>query len=190
MKTPSVLLIAAVLSLPAAAQGPDRVATVTGRVITRAELAAGTPAVSPEARLLERIWPFIASDYVAGHGLAASPAEIEEALAYQREFERRDRAQRWRKLEELAGRLAEAELAPEERARLEDFQATLQRLARQDEQQTGRTALRRAPARPRGAPCGEVEAQPFALRALWRGGGALRRRPDALRRARGPGHGL
>lgn len=135
MKTPSVLLIAAVLSLPAAAQGPDRVATVTGVAITRGELATGAPGVPREARLVDLVWPRIASDYVARQGLAATPAEIEEAAAYHREFERRSRAQRARKLKELEERLAEPELAPEERERLEDFRATLQRLALRDEEQ-------------------------------------------------------
>lgn len=114
------------------AQAPERVATVTGTAITRGELTAGGQARDAEARLLELLWPRIASDYVAGHGLAASPAEIDEVLAYERAFERSDRAQRARKLAELGERLAEAELAPEERTRLEDFRATLQRLAQAD----------------------------------------------------------
>lgn len=133
MKAPSVLLIAAALSLPLAAQGPDRVATVTGTLVTRGEVTGDGDAVASEARLLGLIWPRIATHYVARHGLAATPAEIEEVLAYHREFDRRDRAQRARKLEELEERLAEVELAPEERARLEDFQATLRRLALDDE---------------------------------------------------------
>lgn len=137
MRTPSVLLLGAALSLPLAAQGPDRVATVTGIPITRGELLAGTNAVPREARLLELIWPRVASDYVARHGLTATPAEIEEALAYHREFESRDQAQRARKLEELEGRLAGDALAPEERARLEDFLATLQRLASDDQEREG-----------------------------------------------------
>jgi hypothetical protein len=120
--------------LPPVAQGQDRVATVTGIAITGADLASGAAAVPREVRLLELIWPRIVGDYVAGHGLAASSAEIEEVAAYHREFERRDRAQRARKLEELGGRLAGTELAPEERARLEDFQATLRRLALADEE--------------------------------------------------------
>lgn len=133
MRSAVFLLLGAALSLPLGAQGPDRVATVTGTPITRGDLAAGTRAIAAEARLLELLWPRIASDYVAGHGLAASPAEIEEALAYHREFERRDRAQRARKLEELGKRLAQTGLAPEERAWLEDFQATLRRLAQADQ---------------------------------------------------------
>jgi hypothetical protein len=137
VKTPSVLLIAAVLSLPAAAQGPDRVATVTGVAITRGELASGAPGVSGEARLVDLVWPRIASDYVARQGLAATPAEIEEAAAYHREFERRNQAQRARKLKELEERLAEPELAPEERERLADFRATLQRLAVADQERDG-----------------------------------------------------
>jgi hypothetical protein len=127
-----ILLLAAAVSLPLGAQAPERVATVTGMAISRGDLAVGSDGISAEARLLELLWPRIAVDYVAGHGLAASPAEIEEALAYHRAFERSDRAQRARKLAELRERLAETELAPEVRARLEDFQATLQRLAQAD----------------------------------------------------------
>jgi len=137
VKTPSALLLAGLLSLPLAAQGPERVAMVTGVAITRGELAAGAHAVPREVRLLELIWPRIARDYVARHGLAATPAEIEEAVVYHIEFERRNRAQRARKLEELEDRLNEIELAPEERARLEDFRATLQRLASNDPEQGG-----------------------------------------------------
>jgi len=134
MKTPSVLVLAGALSLPVAAQDADRVATIIGIAITRGEIAPGGHAPTREARLLELIWPRIVGDYVAGHGLAASSAEIEEVAAYHREFERRDRAQRARKLEELGGRLAGTDLAPGERARLEDFQATLRRLALADEE--------------------------------------------------------
>lgn len=137
MRSAFILLLGAAISLPSGAQGPTRVATVTGTPITRADLAGDTGAIAAEARLLDLIWPRIASDYVAAHGLAASPAEIDEALAYHREFERRDRAQRARKLEELGERLAEPELAPQERARLEDFQATLRRLAQADQDRAG-----------------------------------------------------
>ena len=133
MRSAFILLLGAVLSLPLGAQTPERVATVTGTAVTRGDLTSGAGAVSAEARLLEILWPRIAGDYVAGHGLAASPAEIEEALAYHRAFERSDRAQRARKLAELNERLADAELAPEERARLEDFQAVLRRLAQADQ---------------------------------------------------------
>jgi hypothetical protein len=134
VKTPSLLVLAGMLSLPLAAQGPERVATVTGVAITQGQLATGAHGVSREARLLELVWPRIASDYVARQKLAATPAEIEEAAAYHREFERRSRVQRARKLKELEDRLAEPELAPEERVRLEDFRATLQRLASSDEE--------------------------------------------------------
>jgi hypothetical protein len=141
VRSASILLLAAAVSLPLGAQAPDPVATVTGIAISRGDLAAGADAISVEARLLELIWPRIASDYVAGHGLAASPAEIEKALAHHRAFERSDRAQRRRKLEELRERLAEPELAPEERARLEDFRATLQRLAQADEDRSETSTL-------------------------------------------------
>jgi hypothetical protein len=128
VKTPLILLFAG-LSLGVAAQGPELAATVTGVVITRDELAAAPEGTAREARLLELIWPRIAGHYVARQGLAATPAEVEEVLAYHREFERRDRAQRARKLEELDRRLTADSLGPEERTWLQEFQATLQRLA-------------------------------------------------------------
>ena len=137
MKTPLLLALGGLLSLPLAAEGPERVATVAGIAITRGELAAGPHGVSPETRLLELVWPRIASDYVARVGLAATPAEIDEAVAYHYEFERRNRAQRARKLTELEERLADTELAPEERERLEDFRGTLQRLAASDQERDG-----------------------------------------------------
>lgn len=133
MKTPSLLVLAGILSLPVAAQGPERVATVAGVAISQGDFAGGVPGVPREARLLDLVWPRVASDYITRQGLTATPAEIEEAVAFHREFERRSRSQRARKLEELEERLAEPELAPEERARLEDFRATLQRLAADDE---------------------------------------------------------
>jgi hypothetical protein len=108
---------------------------VTGGVITRDELAAAPDGTAREARLLELIWPRIAGHYVARQGLAATPAEVEEVLAYHREFERRDRAQRARKLEELDRRLTADSLGPEERTWLQEFQATLRRLALYDLEQ-------------------------------------------------------
>lgn len=134
MRTLSLLVLGAALCLPPPVHGQDRVATVTGIAVSGAELAAGAPGTPREVRLLELVWPRIASDYVAGHGLAPTPAEINEVVAYHREFERRDRLQRTRKLAELEERLANEGLAPEERARLEDFRATLRRLAAGDEE--------------------------------------------------------
>jgi hypothetical protein len=134
VKTPLILLLAG-LSLGVRAQGPELAAIVTGVVITRDELTAAPDATAREARLLELIWPRIAGHYVARQGLAATPAEVEEVLAYHREFERRDRAQRARKLEELDRRLATDSLGAEERTWLQEFQATLQRLALYDLEQ-------------------------------------------------------
>jgi hypothetical protein len=135
VRTPSILLLGALLSSPLAAQVPDRAATVVGTAVDQGALAAGVNAEAGEARLMALIWPRIASHYVASHGLTATPAEIEEVLAYNREFERRDRAQRARKVEELKERLAKTGLAPQERAWLKEFQATLLRLAHDDDEQ-------------------------------------------------------
>ena len=134
MRSPFILLLAG-LSLPVAAQGPERVATVTGVGITRDELAAAPDATARETRLLELIWSRVVGHYVAREGLAATPAEVEEIHAYHREFERKDREQRARKLEELDHRLAADSLGAEERTWLLEFQATLQRLALHDLEQ-------------------------------------------------------
>ena len=134
MKTPFILLLGG-LSLGVAAQGPERAATVTGVVITRDELVAAPEGTALETRLLALIWPRIAGHYVARHGLAATPAEMEAVLAYHREFERRDRAQRARKLEELDRRLTADSLGAEERTWLQEFQVTLRRLALYDLEQ-------------------------------------------------------
>jgi hypothetical protein len=115
-----------------ASQGLERAAIVTGLVITRDELVAVPHGTAPEVRLLELIWPRIAGHYVARQGLAATAAELEEILAYHRDFERRDRAQRARKLEDLDRRLAADNLEAGERTWLQEFQATLQRLALND----------------------------------------------------------
>lgn len=136
MKFRLILLLAG-LSLGVAAQSPERAAIVTGVVITHDELTAVPEGIAQETRFLELIWPRVAGHYVARHGLAATPAEVEEALAYHREFERRDRAQRARKLEELDRRLTADSLGPEERTWLQEFQGTLRRLALYDLEQDG-----------------------------------------------------
>jgi len=82
--------------------------------------------------LYDRVWGAVSRHYVEEHGLAATPEDLAEFAAWHREFERRDRAQRARKLEELEARLAEGTAAGAERARLEDFRAVLRRMARAD----------------------------------------------------------
>lgn len=132
MKPCFFLLVLAGLSLPAAAQGPEPVASLAGVVISTDELAAVAGASSRAGGLLALMWPRIAAHYTARHGLAATAAEVDEVLAYQREFRRKDRAQRARKLDQLGYRLAAEDLDPQERARLREFQAVLLRLALRD----------------------------------------------------------
>lgn len=113
--------------------GAEEVANVLGNAIDRAELAAAEGGQRSEAaRLFELLWQRVARHYIEQNGLAATEAEVAEAAAYHREFARRDRAQRTRKLEELDQRLAAEPLDPGERAWLEDFRAVLTRLARRD----------------------------------------------------------
>ena len=116
----------------AAAQEPERVATVFGTPITRGDLAAETDDRPQARKLLALIWDRVAARYVSSRDLAATPDEIAELAAYDRRFNAKDRSQRARKLDELDRRLLDDGLGPEERARLEDFRATLQRLARYD----------------------------------------------------------
>ena len=126
------LCMACLLSGQATAQEPARVATVLGVSITRGELDAVADDRSRARKLLAMIWDRIAPHYIASRGLQATPVEIAEVAAYDEEFDSRDRSQRARKLAELDQRLAGDDLSAAERARLQDFRATLGRLARYD----------------------------------------------------------
>jgi len=125
-------MMAGFLCAAAAAQEPARIATVLGASITRAELEAVTDDRPRARKLLAMIWDHVAPYYIASKRLNAAPAEIAELAAYDREFDEKDRSQRARKLAELDERLRGDALSASERARLQDFRATLSRLARYD----------------------------------------------------------
>ena len=113
--------------------GAEEVARVLGVAIDRSELPAGGEGPAAElGRLYDRVWNGVSRHYLEQNGLNATREEIAEVLAYEREFERRDRAQRARKLDELDLRLASGELEPTEHARVEEFRAVLARLAQSD----------------------------------------------------------
>jgi len=82
--------------------------------------------------LLRRMRDEAEREYVTNQAMRATPEEIEAVRAYDVAFRAHDRSQRTRKLVELVGRLDAADLAPDERERLEAFRATLERLARYD----------------------------------------------------------
>ena len=107
-------------------------ATVFGLEISRSEVVAAGDEPAQLLRFRDLVWERVAGHYVAEYVLAATAAEVDEFMSYHSEFERRDRAQRARKLEELNQRLTQGELAPEERSRLEEFRAVLRRLAQHD----------------------------------------------------------
>lgn len=124
----AALLLAA--TPPVAAQ---EVARVFGAVVDRSELAAAAGGPEMELRrLYDRVWDGVSRNYIEQNGLAATPQEIAEVLDYEREFARRDRVQRARKQAELDRQLAAPDLPVAERARLDEFRATLERLARSD----------------------------------------------------------
>jgi len=117
---------------PLHAAGEDVVATLLGHEITGVDIADPSDGASPVPRLFERIWLPLSRHYIDENGLAATKAELGEAAAYHREFDRKDRDQRARKLQELEERLAGEGIEARERAWLEEFRAVLQRLARRD----------------------------------------------------------
>ena len=133
-----VVLFAAILSaalafVPAAAPRAEGIARVLGVAIDRGELpAAGHDPAAAARQLHERVWNAVSRHYIEHNGLGATREEKAEVVAYHEAFERQDRAQRARKLEELQQRLAAAELPPGERARLEEFRAVLERMAGRD----------------------------------------------------------
>ena len=113
--------------------GAEEVARVLGVAIDRSELPAAVESPAAElGRLYDRVWLAVSRHYIEQHRLGATREEIAEIADYDREFERRDRAQRARKLAELERRLADRALQGAERAWLEDFRATLARLAQRD----------------------------------------------------------
>lgn len=127
------VLAAAVLGFQSPFARAEPVATVLGRDIDRAELAEAAPARALDALL----WREISRHYVRQHGLTATAAELAEVAAYDREFERKDREQRGRKLEELNQRLAGDGVDEHQRSWLEEFRAVLARMARRDSRNDG-----------------------------------------------------
>ena len=101
-----------------------------GEEITRATLDAAGDEPAQVALLRDWVWVRVYAHYIAEHALAATPQDIAELLAYDREFDARDRRQRARKLAELNERLASADLDAAERTRLDEFRAVLTRLAK------------------------------------------------------------
>ncbi len=153
MKAVLGLVLAGVFCTAAAAQDAEPVATVFNIDITRSELAAASDDRPRARKLLALIWEQVAPHYIASRGLSATPVEIAELAAYDREFVAKDRSQRARKLEELDQRLNGDGLTPAEHAHLIDFRATLRRLAQYDAEQDQ-------------APPGEL-AQQAAFYAPW-----------------------
>jgi len=146
------LMALALAGLVAAARAPDGAPLVTllGETVTAAAL--------PEARPLRatRVADFLRGrmmrDFVLRNGLVATPDEVAELVRYDAEFERRDRAQRARKFAELDRRLASGGLGVAERAHLEDFRATLSRLAAYEAEEDRKPAAERAESVPDYAP--------------------------------------
>jgi hypothetical protein len=129
----AAVLCAALALVPAATSRAEGIARVLGVAIDRSELsAAGQGPAAAVRQLHERIWNAVSRHYIEHNGLGATREEKAEVAAYHEAFERKDRAQRARKLEELQQRLAVAELPPGERERLEAFRAVLERMAGRD----------------------------------------------------------
>jgi len=113
--------------------GAQEVARVLGVAIDRSELPAVAEGPAAElGRLYDLVWNAVSRHYIEQSELNATREEIAEVLDFEREFERRDRAQRARKLDELDRRLAGGELEPAERVWIEEFRAVLARLAQSD----------------------------------------------------------
>jgi hypothetical protein len=125
-----LLAVLSCASLPGL--GAERVATVLGGDLSRSELETAGDEPAQVARFRDWVWERVFKHYVEEQGLAATASDIEALLAYDREFDRRDRAQRTRKLEELHQRLADGGLGDAERAHLEEFRRVLTRMAERD----------------------------------------------------------
>ena len=127
------VMVVACAAAPARADHP--VMTVVGEVIAHDGCARSDVGPAELQRLAEALRARIFRHYVAHNGLAATAEEISALAEYNVEFRQRDREQRARKLAELEQRLAAQALSPEARAHLEDFRATLARLAAYEAEQ-------------------------------------------------------
>jgi len=148
------LLVAALALVPLPAAAAETAATALGEVLPAAELERAGDGPARVARLRDWIWERVYRHFVAEQGLSATAADIDELRAYHREFERRDRLQRARKLAELDRRLAADDLGGDERAWLTEFRDILARMAERD-------------ARSERAPEEEDEEERGALYAPW-----------------------
>jgi hypothetical protein len=135
VKTGPALLVTLLASASPAVNGAETLAVVLSQVITRDEIAASDGEQARDIKLYELVWRRVSRHYIDEKGLAATGAEVAEAVEYHREFAARDRVQRARKLVELDERLAANGLKPDERARLEEFRRVLTRLAHHDAEQ-------------------------------------------------------
>jgi hypothetical protein len=122
-----VIVLAVAALTPATALAEHPVVSVLGETLTHDAVAPAGELQAADLALFLRDRIF--RHYVAQHGLTATPAELDELADYYAEFERRDRAQRARKLAELEQRLVTDALGKAERAHFEEFRTTLKRLA-------------------------------------------------------------
>ena len=134
-----VILFAAITLGPLSTRGAENAVTILGEGISRSELAGPGTKAAELKRLFDLVWRRAARHYVEHNGLDATAGEVAELATYHREFERKDRAQRARKLEELNQRLAALDLDAKQREWLEEFRAVLTRLARHDASNEGLT---------------------------------------------------
>jgi len=139
------ILLAALSCVSVPGLGAGQVATVLGEALSRTELEAAGDRQAQIVRLRDWVWARVLRHYVAEQGLAATPGDVVALVAYHREFERKDRAQRARKLEQLQQRLADGGLADAERARLEEFRRVLARMAQYDAESEGDPATDEEP---------------------------------------------
>lgn len=126
------MLLAVLVFAPAVGAAAEVVARVPGAEITRAELETAGDEPARVARFRDWVWASVSRHFIAEQGLSATAGDIAELQAYHREFERRDRLQRARKLEDLNRRLARDDLEADERAWLEEFRRVLTRMAECD----------------------------------------------------------
>jgi hypothetical protein len=128
-----LLLLAALAFTPVRGLGADDVvATVLGQGIRRDQLAGAESGAVEPGKLYNLVWRAVTGHFIEQHRLAATAGEVAELAAYDREFERRDRMQRARKLEELNRRLAAGQIEEKQQEQLEEFRAVLARMARRD----------------------------------------------------------
>jgi hypothetical protein len=126
--------LALALALAGAAAQAEEVARIDDVPVRAREIGLGEPATLPAAAnaLRQRAMKSALQWFVAEHKIAATDADLAAYAQWNEEFQRRDKARRAQRLEQIEAALARPNLAAEQREQLLRERDTYRQVARHD----------------------------------------------------------